>query len=125
MRMRHYCDFCKKSGGSAKWMRHHEEACTANPDRICRVCPLLPEDDHAPLPELVATFVADGFKAMKAKAGNCPACMLAVIRKTQGAPSGWPWDDDRANGLAEFNFKAEMKAIFDELNANRREDGYY
>lgn len=38
LRYRYYCDHCKKSGGSAYHIRHHEERCTANHDRTCGMC---------------------------------------------------------------------------------------
>lgn len=39
LRPRFYCDFCRKSGGSAAAMTRHESACTANPNRVCKMCP--------------------------------------------------------------------------------------
>lgn len=127
MRMRYYCDHCKKAGGSGKWMLHHEEACTLNPDRVCRVCPLLMDEDHAPLPELIETLENEGFVSLRKKAGECPACILAAIRQeTPDSPhSKWYYPDPRDIGYAEFNFKDEMKEIFDDLNANSAHEGGY
>jgi hypothetical protein len=34
----YYCDFCKKHGLSAGSMKKHEIHCTANPNRICKLC---------------------------------------------------------------------------------------
>lgn len=32
----YYCDFCKKRG--LRSLKVHEKHCTANPDRVCRLC---------------------------------------------------------------------------------------
>lgn len=127
LRMRHYCDHCKKSGGSAKWMLRHEEGCTKNPNRKCRVCDLLPGEEHAPLAELLSTLATEGFQAMRAKAGECPACILAALRQEVAIPDfvDEAHDAEFHRGRVEFNFKAEMTEIWKEINANRREDGCY
>lgn len=127
LRMRHYCDHCKKSGGSSKWMLRHEEGCTKNPARKCRVCELLPDAEHAPLPELLTTLATQGFQAMRAKAGECPACILAALRQEVDIPAfDNEHEDDRFHrGRVEFNFKAEMTEIWKEINANRRDDRGY
>lgn len=35
---RYYCDHCNKAGGHAGHMRTHEQHCTSNPFRACRMC---------------------------------------------------------------------------------------
>lgn len=50
---RHYCDYCKKSGGSKGHMKHHEERCTNNPDRKCGMCEKADQDQPS-LPALIA-----------------------------------------------------------------------
>lgn len=127
LRMRHYCDHCKKSGGSAKWMLRHEEGCTKNPARKCRMCDLLPDVEHAPLAELLTTLAAEGFQAMRAKAGECPACILAALRQETAIPEfeNEAQDAEFHRGRGEFNFKAEMTEIWKEINAHRSHEGYY
>lgn len=60
---RYFCDFCKRSGGSAYHMRRHEVGCTANPERECGMCE--PGGyDAAELPALVA-LLPDGHEAQR------------------------------------------------------------
>lgn len=108
-------------------MLRHEEGCTKNPARKCRMCELLPDAEHAPLPELLTTLATQGFQAMRAKAGECPACILAALRQEVDIPAfeNEVEDAEFHRGRVEFNFKAEMTEIWKEVNANRREDGYY
>lgn len=85
LRVRHYCDFCKKSTGTRKSMEKHEGSCTANPDRVCRMC-VYGQLIQQPMADLVKTNIEKGWKAMAALAEGCPACILAADRQT-------PWPD--------------------------------
>ena len=84
MRPRYYCDHCNKGNGSPSAMRRHERGCTANPQRICGMCSMLAREfglePAPPLPILLDTLDAEGFKAMCELANNCPACILAALR---------------------------------------------
>ena len=55
---RYYCDFCKKSGCSKFHLQQHESSCTANPDRVCRMCKFVADDggdcEQKPMAELLA-----------------------------------------------------------------------
>lgn len=42
----YYCDFCKKRGLSGGHMKAHEEHCTMNPGRYCRMCDMLGNKQH-------------------------------------------------------------------------------
>ena len=133
-RWRYYCDFCKKAGGSAGHMKRHESGCTANPGRVCRVCP------HAEAaPASLATLVefvqskitwhptmhddAEPYgtidKAMSEElrrlADGCPVCMFAALRQSKA------YVED--NG---FKLKDELKTLWSDVNDNnmRREHGY-
>ncbi len=136
---RYYCDFCKKSGGSAYHMRRHEAGCTANPNRQCGMCNGAGYD-AADLPVLIALLPnaaafkgqmewADGsgessqyseypwleecvdacMPALKEAAEGCPACMLAALRQ-----SG-------CIGFAEFNWMEERERFLRDANELRWE----
>lgn len=123
---RYYCEYCKKSGGSASHMVRHEKHCTLNPNRWCRVCELI-EGYRRPLEELIAVLPdiiekPDGFgsvtveceglkeavKELRDLADGCPACMMAALRQ-KGIPVPM--------ARPEFDFKAEMAAIFEQVHA--------
>jgi len=105
-RWRYYCDYCKKSGGSAYHMKKHEKSCTGNPKRTCGFCEIVGFDNNS---VKLKKIVADGLKRIEkvfseshfllhdkadeiseqiikdlhAESGGCPACMLAAIRQTK------------------------------------------
>ena len=79
LRMRHYCDFCKKSTGTKPSMEKHEKGCTSNPNRVCRMCSFAGLAQQS-LDELQVAY-AKGFKALEAACEGCPACMLATQRQ--------------------------------------------
>lgn len=142
---RHWCDFCGKAGLQAHAMAKHEAHCTLNPARDCRVCGLLGGSVKvgaermamliAMLPDPTEYLASNGWaesadsqharlssalsKALpklRAEVENCPACILAVLRQKK-IPV--PMVD-------EFNFTAEMKSIFNDINSDRAENyGYY
>ena len=96
---RYYCDFCKKSGCNAAAMKKHEKHCTMNPNRYCRMCDNLGENQNCivdlisvlPKPEEVPNNV--GFNQevtdRKEKAiddlrdatNGCPICMFSALRQ--------------------------------------------
>jgi len=122
MRLRHYCDFCKKSGARANAMRLHESSCTVNPNRQCRMCRLA-GTVQLPIATAIELLVSGGVKAVKlAAGGECPACILSAIRQHRASlgaldREGWP-------GL-EYDYKVQSKAFFDQINADRAESGFY
>jgi len=131
------CGFCAKKNYSAGAMNKHEKGCTKNPARECGVCRIMGET-QAPIADLVACLpdlqeqeiypkepglkffdVVDpenllhgALKALRDKANECPACIMAAFRQ-KGIPLRMAQD----NG---FDYKAEMKMIFDDLNARNR-----
>ncbi len=139
---RYWCDFCDKAGLQAGAMRKHEKHCTLNPDRSCRVCGLLSDNqdyefEPVPLAALIAILpdssvyhadhvtdkvlvefnesVVAAIPALRKASGDCPACMLAALRQAKIPVP-----------IAEgFDFTAEMKAIFSEINENRQSEEYY
>jgi len=138
---RYWCDHCNKAGLQSRAMVTHEKHCTMNPARECRVCKLLADGrDYdfeqktlaellALLPDATAYNANEGwdhhqklsdaltacFPEFRKAAGDCPACMMAALRQAKiPVPM--------AEG---FDFKAEMKSIFDGMNEDRHQGGYY
>ena len=134
---RYWCEHCKKQGGAKGHMARHERGCTKNPTRICHVCMVL-ELCQKPIGELTAFFknihfdlcstgdAGDGendhySEAMKLRineclarlrpaCGNCPACIMAALRQSNiPVPSA-----------TDFDWTNEIKAIWDEINEERR-----
>lgn len=124
LRNRYYCDFCKKSGGSAGPMRKHEVACTLNPDRKCRMCEHTGGHEHE-LPQLIAILGKGGVKEMKAlveAAADCPACILAAIRQSKLLdPENLEYTG--AGTAFWFDFKAECKSFW--ADHGRQNQGSY
>ena len=122
----YYCQFCKKHGLRRDAIEKHEEHCTKNIHRTCRLCQ---DDEDTPdfaLPEIVAKYqhrflmgVDDiglpkvtwpnggvKLKDIEADVGYCPCCTLAVLRicnlsdklefDYKKALAGW-WQDRREN----------------------------
>ena len=83
---RYWCDFCSKGGCSKSAMVKHEQHCTLNPARKCRMCTDFPRVIQQPIADLIAAY-NEGIEALRTKANGCPACMLAAIRQ-------WKRDND-------------------------------
>lgn len=137
---RYYCDFCKKAGLSKHFMQRHEDHCTLNPLRKCRMCVFANGGNGAALPELLAllpnpvearisemngwepaywAFVDKANAALpilREAADNCPACIMAALRQ-KGIPVPM---------IESFDFKKECADIFSEVNSERMEscNGY-
>lgn len=116
MMMRYYCDFCKKSGCSSYHMRRHEESCTANPGRKCRMC-----ETAQGMPELVEATrkcTEGDIGPLREAAEGCPACMLAGIRQSgmQRPPSGMLKDFDPGFHFYAFEFKKEKDEWWKSVN---------
>ena len=130
MRPRYYCDHCSKGSGSPSFMHRHERGCTLNPQRVCGMCKMLAEaGGPAPAPprdELVRIMDAEGFKAMCAAAGQCPACILAALRtkNTKGdgeSPPGVLGPDD---GRQDWSYKTAKDAWWRDWNSAQAEREY-
>lgn len=137
---RHWCDFCNKAMFQAHAMDRHEKHCTLNPQRECRVCKALEDGQDSgfnpvPLAQLVAMLPAmpcmfpnglehgeyfakleSAIKDVRAASGNCPACIMAALRQAKiPVPLVVEW----------FDFTAEMKEIWRNVNDARRVDYAY
>lgn len=114
LRMRHYCDFCKKSSGQKPSMAKHEKSCTANPERVCRMCSFA---GHAqqPMTVLQAEYVK-GFKALEAACEGCPACLLATMRQHWAGVvyDSEVYHDERDAERGEWDYKKASKEWIEE-----------
>lgn len=119
------CDYCKKSGGSGRHMKRHEERCTMNPDRVCRVCNMI-EAKQKPIVELLSMMPKaqdfkdnfEGFNSaltteanaalvrLRELAEGCPSCVMAAIRQ-----SGIP-----VLMVTDFDWSKEMQSIWDDIH---------
>ena len=128
------CDFCGKKKYTVSAMIKHEKHCTKNINRVCRMCDILGTANDikeliAMIPMPVFTddrningFIIDeiknqkelneSFEKMKEKAGNCPACILAVIRNIGHYH------------VFEYDYKKEVEKFWNDENENRRMEGY-
>ena len=113
----YYCEFCNKHGLSAGAMTKHEKHCTANPDRVCRLCG-----------ETNIRAIIDGLKpkieAIVKKYNavypcpelpdfeqECPNCTLTVLRCTKLNIPYYDIKYDYKEKLAEWwaNFNEEER----------------
>lgn len=127
------CEHCGKRCRSGGHMRSHEDHCTLNPNRHCRVCDLLEQEkpDLAALRAIIAGFGPtecewrpgsleiydtereDALIAqLRTASGGCPACMLSALRFER-------------TYLSVFNYRSEMDEVFKDVNESRREGWAY
>ena len=120
---RYYCDFCRKGKFTESAMCLHEEHCTLNPERKCRMCgyaggtrvavtelvKLLPGEpdqtidaDWTPIKEATEAAIPK----LREAAGNCPACIFAALRQA-GMRILW---------YSNFDFKSECKELWANVN---------
>lgn len=120
MRLRFYCDFCRKSGGSGGHMARHEKGCTANPKRHCSLCEIAGLD-QSPIGDLLATLDEDIEADIRAKStdfydipkiliprlkqltNNCPACILSAVRFREGYEIDFTYSDAHESFWQEVN----------------------
>lgn len=135
---RYYCEFCKKSGCSAYHIQKHEKSCTSNPNRKCKMCEAMGNENHdlnllkklLPSPSdygLIYAWSYDGengtsvspdFKTtlmksmnkLEYEAENCPICILSAL-KQKNIPC---W-------LAEFKYVDKLKSVWIDINNSQRE----
>jgi len=132
---RYYCEHCRKSGCSGYHMRRHEEGCTLNPNRICRMCKMV-EGEQKPLDVLTAVFdglpvtEADEYgyrtttvndselqryiKRLETITDGCPACMLAAARAFCARYDGF-------RVFIDVGFKKRCESVWSDINAAERE----
>lgn len=129
----YYCEFCKKHGLCAGVISRHEKSCTANPDRICRLCGtdsikgLIEkykgsheiEESTQPFPigQTIKIKWKDG-KEVKAEdilddVDGCPNCALTILRVCK--MTGFPFS-------IKFDYKEELNKWWVEKNARAHEE---
>ena len=140
-RWRYYCDYCKKSGGSAFHLKNHEEGCTANPKRTCGFC-YKADLEQAKIEDLIDVikksiigitetyidgmpedFISFDFIEGKTEKSvlielrdlveSCPACMLTAMRLTQTTYL-----------FESFSFKAEKERFWADNNPHPEYSNY-
>jgi hypothetical protein len=120
-RWRYYCDFCRKAGGSAYYMKKHEAGCTLNPGRQCGMCSLHGDVNAKPLAELITIFApANDYEALiperlaqlRKDADGCPACIFAALRQSNAI---------EYVTVDQFDLRKERAAFMDRVNEIRRE----
>ena len=115
-RWRYYCEFCKKSGASGYHIQRHENACTMNPNRHCKMCEIAGLDQKPievlvdAIEDLKISQEADSFgmtisltgdeketiEQLRDIASGCPACMLAALRQSGIAEFvNWRFEDEK------------------------------
>ncbi len=117
----YYCDFCNKRGFSSGHMRAHEKHCTANPNRICRVCDgqfeflelikdfksrykIVESDVDSPMVTETIEWIGKEItmEEIDNHVDDCPACKLAVMRQS---------------GLTSHSFHETLKYDYPEAHA--------
>ncbi len=134
----YYCDHCKKRSLSSKAMNRHEQSCTANPDRYCRMCDLLNGGYALELRQVIddlkKRFEVIGWHdgifdikwngdqiailEIKKIADDCPACCLSIMRQLHKDWKQFPLFQD-------YDFKKEMDNAMIAVNNNKPEINYY
>ena len=131
---RYYCEFCKKSGGSAGHLKKHEERCTMNPNRHCGVCDLKGKIQQPAMRDLLALvprweeitqedsygfisvkdkeILGECLKKLREASDSCPACIMAAFRQ-RGIP---------VPEVSDFSFTEEMNAVWHEFNNSQVDD---
>src|ERR1700722_3866772 len=124
-RWSYYCDFCKKSLGTGASLGPHYSGYTTHPDRHCRFCDLLNGGQGTPLAKLrrfvaghahyhtigedgpeCGTLSKEHTATLREMTDGCPVCMFAAIRQTSCF-------------IADFDLKAEVKSLWDVINASK------
>jgi len=150
---RYYCEFCKKSGCSARWIRKHEERCTLNPNRYCGYCHLL-DQKQSDLNELMAllpdpkkykekrTWETEDYpyfvdetidETIFVGLDKAVNDALPELRSVSGGCPACIMAALRQKGIpipmvTDFDFKAEGASIWADFNKSQRkevETGYY
>ena len=121
-------------------MVRHEEGCTANPNRICRLHKWVIGEKNPVIPsitQLLAVIevhrndVDHGLKELREAADDCPTCILAALRQsglTNPVICAWEneghsvtYRDKPLVSSDEFDFKKELDAVWSQVNADIRE----
>ena len=133
---RYNCDHCNAKKYTVASMKHHEERCTMNPDRICGMCAKT-GCDQKPMADILAVLpdpiafkregefcdsypgfteaLKEAWPALIDVTEACPVCILAGLRQKGIHPGDSPgWD-----------FKKACASIFSDMNDHPSLTVYY
>lgn len=106
---RYHCDHCKKATLQRPAMERHEAGCTANPNRVCKMCRMNPHTIQKPMAEIVALINSTDWEELKEPeirefVGNCPACLLAGSRQSKvGLLFHFDWKEESKGWLSDWS----------------------
>lgn len=120
------CDFCAKRNLSAGAIAKHEKHCTANPNRICRMCAAIKKEQKA-LDALIACLSLAkpdyGIAELRELAEECPACILAAIRQSKiretykaASANEQEWSEEGGPLDLKWDFKEALKDFWARIN---------
>lgn len=117
----YYCEFCKKHGLTSNSIKEHEQHCTANPNRECRMCYDGPLSFDIQVKE---DYNRDGSvswteKAINIKGDECPACILAFVR--QNKVTNIILSRDKNGGWDSWNYKEAVNKWWQNNPRDERE----
>lgn len=135
----YYCDHCKKRTLSSGSMKVHETHCTANPNRICRMCgggvfignvvnefkkrfklvTVQAYEDIFEITDLKAEWTGKPvtLDEIRDSVDDCPNCILSVLRQCK-----FNYHYFNGMGIDKFNYKKELQEALSEKNG---EPDYY
>jgi len=137
--MRYWCDYCNKGGCQKAAMLRHEEHCTLNPQRKCRVCNeahnfggsglaklvLIAKNDSESLAELgydlpPLTTNKELVDELKDAADGCPVCVFSALRQAGkiGIDKVTKEDFDLNKELADFWREKNREDEYNDMMAN-------
>ena len=120
----YYCEFCNKH--SLRTLVEHEKHCTANPNRVCKLCEIFEISNN--LLELIEKYkkITEEYNGratelnqevvlneLRKDTDYCPNCILTVIR-CSGLNNILTYDG--------YNYKEELRKVWEEFNAACRPD---
>ena len=132
---RYKCDHCGKNSRQRKSMERHEDGCTMNLYRVCRMHKLVTGEEFPHVPSIfdMLALLRDhakdedhGLKALREFVDDCPCCILAALRQS-GLCKGTLDEDGYALplvGVEQFDFGKERESLLSDVNHAREERNY-
>lgn len=108
---RYSCEFCRRVAYKRPTMAAHESGCTNNPNRICKLCERIGEEQTA-LEILLEN--AGQVDELRKVANGCPACMLTGVRAYN--------KDAEEDQFAWIDYKAEHERYWGDVNEDERRE---
>ena len=126
----YYCEFCKKH--SLRSLAEHENSCTLNPNRHCKLCDIAGFFDTKLVDEAINKIFllpfeqnTIGYKNIKISEqqrdeltsgmDGCPACLASVVKRA------WKTAKEKGVGLTfeKLDLKERFNEFWREVNTNR------